>query len=102
LIIAISRATDRLSGEHEEYAKESPTTWNIKRISVVWVTRFKVKIWRINQYPIHQVRTSHLTEWSIPAEELEGLNENIFAKIEDIAGYSSKRVSSCNRALSQI
>lgn len=72
---------------NEEYAKEITIKWNIKESGVGYVTRFKVKKSFMNRYQIQQVGASYHTEWWIPAEELERLNESIVGKIEVIGEY---------------
>ena len=39
------------------------------------------------RYSIHQVGNKHHTEWWIPAEDLEELNDNIVGLIEVIGEY---------------
>ncbi|MBE9205714.1 hypothetical protein IQ244_04145 [Nostoc sp. LEGE 06077] len=72
---------------NEQYAKEIATKWNIRDSGVGYVTRFKVKQEFMNKYEVHQVGASYHTEWWIPAEELEQLNENIVGQIEVIGEY---------------
>lgn len=72
---------------NEEYAKEITIKWNVKESGVGYVTRFKVKKSFMNRYQIQQVGASYHTEWWIPAEELERLNESIVGKIEVIGEY---------------
>ncbi len=72
---------------NEQYAKEIATKWNINDSGVGYVTRFKVKKDFMAQYKIEQVGASHHTEWWVPAEELEELNNNIVGKIEVIGEY---------------
>ncbi len=72
---------------NELYAREIATKWNVRDSGVGYVTRFEVKKEFIYKYEIHQVGASHHTEWWIPAEELEQLNENIVGKIEIIGEY---------------
>jgi len=72
---------------NEEYAKEIAIKWNIKDSGVGYVTRFKVKADFMNRYQIEQVGASHHTEWWVPAEDLENLNDNIVGLIEVIGEY---------------
>lgn len=72
---------------NEEYAKEITIKWNVKESGVGYVTRFKVKKSFMNRYQIQQVGASYHTEWWIPAEELERLNESIVGNIEVIGEY---------------
>jgi hypothetical protein len=41
----------------------------------------------MDSYPIQQVGAAHHTEWWIPAEQLENLNDNIVGIIEVIREY---------------
>ena len=41
----------------------------------------------MDRYRIEQVGASHHTEWCIPAEDLEELNDNIVGSIEVIGEY---------------
>ena len=72
---------------NEKYAKEIATRWNIKDSGVGFVTRFKVNAKFMEKYQIEQVGASHHTEWWIPAEDLEKLNDNIVGFIEVIGEY---------------
>ena len=72
---------------NEQYAREIATQWNIKDSGVGFVTRFKVQKAFMDQYNIEQVGASHHTEWWVPAEDLEKLNENIVGLIEVIGEY---------------
>ena len=72
---------------NEEYASWIAENWNVRDSGVGYVTRFEVKKEFMDQYPIQQVGESHHTEWWIPAEELEELNNNIVGKIEVIREF---------------
>jgi hypothetical protein len=72
---------------NEQYAKEIAQQWNIKDSGVGYVTRFEVKKSFIDNYEIQQVGAAHHTEWWIPAEELDTLNDNIVGTIEVIGEY---------------
>ncbi|MFS1526271.1 hypothetical protein ACL7TT_19585 [Microbulbifer sp. 2304DJ12-6] len=72
---------------NERYAKEIATQWNIKDSGVGYVTRFEVNSDLMAKYKIEQVGASHHTEWWVPAEELEQLNDNIVGLIEVIGEY---------------
>ena len=84
----------RLSGQpifypvtNEAYAKQIATEWNIKDSGIGYVTRFKVQKKFMDKYKIQIVGGSEHTEWWIPADELEKLNDNIVGKIEVIGEY---------------
>jgi hypothetical protein len=84
----------RLSGQpifypvtNEQYAIEIASKWNVPESGVGFVTRFEVKKSFMDKYEIHQVGASHHTEWWIPSDELETLNDNIVGEIEVIGEY---------------
>ena len=72
---------------NEAYAKEIAIDWNIKASGVGYVTKFLVTKEFMDNYSIEQVGDSHHTEWWIPAEKLEELNNNIVGLIEVIGEY---------------
>ena len=72
---------------NEQYAIEIASQWNIKDSKIGYVTRFQVRADFISQYAIQKVGGAHHTEWWIPAEELEMLNDNIVGFIEVIGEY---------------
>lgn len=41
----------------------------------------------MDRYPIQRVGARHHTEWWVPAEELEALNDNIVGVIEVLEEY---------------
>ena len=72
---------------NEAYANEIAMKWNTKQSGVGYVTRFEVKKSFMDKYEVQQVGASHHTEWWIPAEELDALNDNIVGKIEVIGEF---------------
>jgi hypothetical protein len=72
---------------NEEYAKEIAIKWNIPSSGVGFVTRFSVKKSFMDKYQTHKVGGDNHTEWWIPAEDLEELNDNIVGQIEVIGEY---------------
>ena len=76
---------------NEEYASEIASKWNLRDSGYGCVTRFHVLKDFMDRYSIHQVGASHHTEWWIPAEELDDLNNNIVGLIEVIREYRSDR-----------
>jgi hypothetical protein len=72
---------------NERYAREIAKRWNVSDSKQGFLTRFSVKKSFMDQYDIHQVGASYHTEWWIPADELETLNNHIIGKIEIIAQY---------------
>ena len=72
---------------NEAYAKQIATQWNIKDSGVGYVTRFHVRKSFMDRYDVQTVGGRQHTEWWIPAEELEDLNDNIVGKIEVIGEH---------------
>ncbi|WP_455205796.1 hypothetical protein [Kaarinaea lacus] len=72
---------------NEKYAKEIATQWNTKDSGVGYVTKFRVKKIFMEKYEIQTVGASYHTEWWVPAEDLEELNNNIVGEIEIVVEY---------------
>ncbi|MGF1526709.1 MAG: hypothetical protein ACFCBW_07945 [Candidatus Competibacterales bacterium] len=72
---------------NEAYAKEIAMRWNIKDSGVGYVTKFEVCKDFMSRYEIQQVGASHHTEWWVPAQDLEKLNDYIVGIIEVIGEY---------------
>lgn len=75
---------------NEQYAIEIASKWNVKESGSGYVTRFRVKKSFMDRYPIEKVGGSHHTEWWIPAEDLDELNENIVGLIEVVREYKGQ------------
>jgi len=73
-----------------EYAREIAVKWNIKDSGYGCVTKFEVKKTFIDKYKIEKVGGQSHTEWWIPAEDLEELNDNIVGQIEVIEEYGKR------------
>lgn len=73
---------------NEQYAIEI-TQWNVTGFGVGYVTKFEVMKEFMSKYKIECVGGEHHTEWWIPAEDLDALNNNIVGKIEVIGEYRS-------------
>jgi len=71
---------------NEQYAIEV-NNWNVKSEGIGFITKFKVNKSFVERYKIETVGASHHTEWWIPAEDLEELNNNIVGLIEVIGEY---------------
>lgn len=69
---------------NERYAAEIAEKWNVKASGFGAVTRFRVKAEFMAQFPIQKVGGTHHTEWWIPAEKLEELNDHLVGPIEVI------------------
>ncbi len=72
---------------NEEYAKEIAVKWNVKQSGAGYVTRFKVRKKFMEKYEIQKVGASHHSEWWIPAEDMEELNNNIIGQIEVVGEF---------------
>jgi hypothetical protein len=72
---------------NEEYATEIAAKWNVSESGSGFVTRFRVRSAFMSRYAVHCVGAAHHTEWWIPAEDLEELNDNIVGTIEVIASF---------------
>lgn len=72
---------------NEQYASEIAERWNVRDSGVGYVTRFSVRRQFADRYPIQCVGASHHTEWWIPAEDLQDLNQNIVGNIEVIREF---------------
>ena len=74
---------------NEEYAVQIARRWNVQDSGVGYVTRFKVRRAFMDRYPLEKVGGQEHTEWWVPAEELDALNDNIVGLIEVIREYRS-------------
>ncbi|WP_372370389.1 hypothetical protein [Candidatus Uabimicrobium sp. HlEnr_7] len=72
---------------NEKYAREITCKWNIPDDGVGYVCRFAVTKSFAERYKIEQVGADYHTEWWIPAEDVDNLNENIVGKIELVGEY---------------
>ncbi len=72
---------------NEAYACEIASKWNVRDSGVGYVTRFAVKKKFMDRYEIHRVGAAHHTEWWIPAEDLDELNDNIVGLIEVVKEF---------------
>ncbi len=73
---------------NEKYATEI-NAWNKKDFGNGFVTKFEVKKSFVDKYEIKQVGGEYHTEWWIPAEDLNELNDNIVGKIEVISSITN-------------
>ncbi len=72
---------------NRQYAEQIARDWNVRDSGAGYVTLFRVKTEFMAQYEQKQVGGTQHTEWWIPAEDLEKMNENIVGKIEVIATF---------------
>lgn len=66
---------------NEQYAVEVATRWNVRDSGSGYVTRFEVDAEFMARYEVRAVEGKDHTEWQIPAEELDDLNDHIVGKI---------------------
>lgn len=78
---------------NEEYAAEIASKWNVPESGAGYVTRFRVDAAFVARYDIHRVGGERHTEWWIPAEELEALNDHIVGTIEVIRSFGALTTS---------
>lgn len=69
---------------NEAYAMEIARDWNVAASGEGIVTRFEVEKKFMDRYPIQRVGAAHHTEWWVPAEDLEQLNDHIVGQIRVI------------------
>ena len=74
---------------NEQYATEIASRWNVKDSGSGYVTRFQVRAGFMARYEIQKVGAAHHTEWWVPSEDLEQLNDNIVGDIEVIGEFRS-------------
>lgn len=75
---------------NEQYAVEIARDWNVPASGAGFVTRFEVDADFMSRYPVQQVGAAHHTEWWVPAEELETLNDHIVGVIEVIRQFGNE------------
>ena len=75
---------------NETYAREITEQWNIRDSGVGYVFRFLVKRSFADAYSLEKVGGKDHTEWWIPAEKMDELNDSIVGKIEMIGRYPSE------------
>ncbi len=78
---------------NERYAVEV-TQWNVNEQGEGFVSRVEVLTSFMDQFPVHTVGAPHHTEWWIPAERLEELNDTLVGKIEIIGHYGTSSSTS--------
>ncbi|MCB1053213.1 MAG: hypothetical protein KDC71_21615 [Acidobacteria bacterium] len=74
---------------NEEYARKIALEWNVPESGAGFVTRFQVDKTFMERYAVHHVGGQIHTEWWIPAEDLESLNDHIVGLIEVIGAYGA-------------
>lgn len=74
---------------NEQYAVNIAADWNVKASGYGCVTRFHVRKAFMDLYAIQKVGGDHHTEWWIPAEDLDELNDNIVGTIEVVREFTA-------------
>jgi hypothetical protein len=74
---------------NQEYAEQIARDWNVPASGAGFVTRFTVRRAFVDRFEVQRVGGAGHTEWWIPAENLEELNDNIVGKIEVVARFPS-------------
>lgn len=75
---------------NRDYAAQIAQEWNVAESGFGCVTRFHVRKSFMDRYQIHTVGGSNHTEWWIPAEDLEALNDHIIGDIEVIETFGNE------------
>lgn len=75
---------------NEGYAAEIASKWNARDGQPGFVTRFEVRTEFMSRYQIQTVGGPTHTEWWIPAEDLEELNDNIVGLIEVVREFPAE------------
>lgn len=71
----------------KEYAVRIARDWNVKASGSGYVTRFRVDSTYLRQFPVQEAGGRDHTEYWIPAERLDELNEHIVGSIEVIEEF---------------
>jgi hypothetical protein len=69
------------------YAEQIARDWNVPESGSGFVLRFNVRREFVDRFDVHKVGGEAHTEWWIPAENLEELNDNIVGTIEVVARF---------------
>ena len=72
---------------NEQYAIEIARDWNVPASGYGCVTKFEVLNSFMKNYQIHQVGAARHTEWWIPAEDIDKLNDSIVGEIEVVLEF---------------
>ncbi len=76
---------------NEDYAVQIARDWNVPASGYGCVTRFEVKSSFMAQFRVQQVGGGTHTEWWVPAERLEELNDNIVGVIEVVQEFGQRQ-----------
>jgi len=74
-----------------QYAIEIARDWNVPSSGAGFVTRFHVQQAFMARYLTHVVGAARHTEWWIPAEDLEVMNDHIVGLIEVIHAFPEQQ-----------
>lgn len=71
----------------EEYAIKIARDWNVKASGAGYVTRFRVAREYLSRFQTHSAGGESLTEYWIPAEDLDDFNRHLSGQIEVVAEF---------------
>jgi hypothetical protein len=74
---------------NKAYAEQITREQNVPAFKKGYVLKFDVNDEFLDQYEVHQVGLDHYLEYWIPAEDLEGMNDNIVGRIELVSSFDS-------------
>lgn len=74
---------------NEDYAIQIARDWNVPASGSGYVTRFAVDAEFMQRYPLQTVGGREHTEWWVPAEDLEQLNDHIVGLIDVIHEFNA-------------
>ncbi|MDJ0788435.1 MAG: hypothetical protein QNK05_16635 [Myxococcota bacterium] len=72
---------------NQDYAAEIASKWNARDGKQGFVTRFEVLASFMDQFDVQVVGASHHSEWWVPAERLDELNDHIVGLIEVVQTF---------------
>jgi hypothetical protein len=73
---------------NQKYAEEITIKWNVRDYGIGYVTKFEVLKSFADKFKIEQVGDNYHTEWWIPSDALDELNECIVGKIEVLSKHT--------------
>lgn len=74
---------------NQAYAAQIAREWNVPQSGYGCVTRFRIRKSFMDRYPLQKVGGREHTEWWIPAEDLQAMNDHLVGLIEIIEEFGS-------------
>ena len=74
---------------NQGYAAHIAREWNVPQSGYGCVTRFRVRKSFMDRYPLQKVGGKEHTEWWIPAEDLQAMNDHLVGQIEIVEEFGS-------------